>query len=117
VPGAGALRFSRFSPRNFCARELLFFLSRTNDSNKNLTERKLMKLKLIAALPVVAVAFVIASAGCSKSSKESATIGDQTVAYYTCPMHPSAKSDKPGSCGICGMPLVPVYTNAPSAKP
>jgi hypothetical protein len=29
--------------------------------------------------------------------------------YYTCPMHPSVKSDKPGGCPICGMNLVPVY--------
>ena len=42
------------------------------------------------------------------------------VLYYTCPMHPSVKSDKPGSCPICGMSLEPVYgsaiasTNAPS---
>ena len=76
-----------------------------------------MKLKLIIALSVIAVAFMIASAGCSKSSKESASASNQTVAYYTCPMHPSVKSDKPGSCRVCGMTLVPLYTNAPSAKP
>jgi membrane fusion protein, copper/silver efflux system len=76
-----------------------------------------MKLKLIVALSVIAVAFVIMDAGCSKSSKESAFVSGQTVAYYTCPMHPSVKSDKPGACSICGMTLVPVYTNAPSAKP
>jgi Cu(I)/Ag(I) efflux system membrane fusion protein len=76
-----------------------------------------MKLKLIVVLSVVAVAFVIMGAGCSKSSKESAPASGQTVAYYTCPMHTSVKSDKPGTCSICGMTLVPVYTNAPSAKP
>ena len=26
--------------------------------------------------------------------------------YYTCPMHPSVVSDRPGSCPICGMNLV-----------
>jgi Cu(I)/Ag(I) efflux system membrane fusion protein len=26
--------------------------------------------------------------------------------YYTCPMHPSVKSDKPGACPVCGMNLV-----------
>jgi Cu(I)/Ag(I) efflux system membrane fusion protein len=26
--------------------------------------------------------------------------------YYTCPMHPSVKSDKPGACPVCGMALV-----------
>ena len=26
--------------------------------------------------------------------------------YYTCPMHPSIRSDKPGVCPVCGMALV-----------
>ena len=42
------------------------------------------------------------------------------VLYYTCPMHPSVKADKPGACPICGMTLQPVYaktmgTNSPPA--
>ena len=42
------------------------------------------------------------------------------VLYYTCPMHPSVKAEKPGTCPICGMNLVPVYettgeTNTPPA--
>jgi Heavy metal binding domain len=86
-------------------------------ATKKFAERKFMKPKLIVVLSVVAVAFVIMSAGCSKSSKESTPAGSQTVAYYTCPMHPSVKSDKPGACSICGMTLVPAYTNAPLAKP
>ena len=38
----------------------------------------------------------------------SATNG-QKVLYYTCAMHPSVRSDKPGACSICGMALEPVY--------
>jgi hypothetical protein len=77
-----------------------------------------MKLKIIVVLSVVAaVAFIIGGAACSHVPKESAPASGQTVAYYTCPMHPSVKSDKPGSCPVCGMELQPVYTNAPSAKP
>ncbi|MDH3252766.1 MAG: efflux RND transporter periplasmic adaptor subunit, partial [Ignavibacteria bacterium] len=26
--------------------------------------------------------------------------------YYTCPMHPSVVSDRPGACPVCGMALV-----------
>ena len=36
---------------------------------------------------------------------------------FTCPMHPNIKQNKPGSCPICGMDLVPleVETNADSS--
>ena len=50
------------------------------------------------------------------------TAASRKISYYTCPMHPSVKADKPGACPICGMTLVPVYstsgragTNAPPA--
>lgn len=31
-----------------------------------------------------------------------------TESYYTCPMHPSVKSDQPGSCPVCNMSLIQV---------
>lgn len=34
--------------------------------------------------------------------------GEDEVAYYTCPMHTSVRSDTPGNCPICGMSLVAV---------
>jgi Cu(I)/Ag(I) efflux system membrane fusion protein len=34
--------------------------------------------------------------------------GAPEAEYYTCPMHPSVKSEAPGRCPICGMDLVPV---------
>ncbi len=30
------------------------------------------------------------------------------TAVYTCPMHPEVRSDRPGSCPICGMALEPI---------
>jgi len=33
------------------------------------------------------------------------------ILYYTCPMHPTVKADKPGSCPICGMSLEAVYAS------
>ncbi len=34
---------------------------------------------------------------------------------YTCPMHPNIRSDKPGTCPICGMDLVPLEDTADKA--
>ncbi|MDQ3262711.1 MAG: efflux RND transporter periplasmic adaptor subunit [Myxococcota bacterium] len=31
-----------------------------------------------------------------------------SIAYHTCPMHPSVRSADPGVCPICGMDLIPV---------
>ena len=71
-----------------------------------------MKVKMIVVLSVVtAMAFIIGGAACSHPSKEATLASGQTVAYYTCPMHPSVKSDKPGSCPVCGMKLQPVYAS------
>jgi RND family efflux transporter MFP subunit len=38
------------------------------------------------------------------------------VQLYTCPMHPSVISKKPGNCPICGMKLVPVEEAQPKQK-
>lgn len=39
------------------------------------------------------------------------------VHYYTCPMHPQYKSERPGDCPSCGMRLVPVYAVQAGDKP
>jgi YHS domain-containing protein len=44
-------------------------------------------------------------------AQTNAPAADQKIVYYTCAMHPSVRSDKPGSCPICGMELVAVHTN------
>jgi protein SCO1 len=37
---------------------------------------------------------------------------DRKVLYYSCPMHPETRSDKPGKAPCCGMRLEPVFTPA-----
>lgn len=47
--------------------------------------------------------------GCGKKHEQPATtthVEQAAADVYTCPMHPSIVSDKPGSCPICGMSLV-----------
>ncbi len=49
-----------------------------------------------------------AGAWVSRSPSAGARSAPQAVTVYTCPMHPSYRSDRPGDCPICGMRLVPV---------
>lgn len=58
---------------------------------------------------------VIALASCTRPDSNAAKSGSDSVQavstsaakeYYTCPMHPSVISDKPGACPVCGMALV-----------
>jgi membrane fusion protein, copper/silver efflux system len=46
--------------------------------------------------------------GCREREQEHATTThvEKAADVYTCPMHPTVVSDKPGSCPICGMSLV-----------
>ncbi len=62
-----------------------------------------MKLKMIIAVAVVAVTLAMVGAACSHSPEKSASASSPPTSYYTCP--------------ICGMTLVPVYTNALATKP
>ena len=41
---------------------------------------------------------------------------EQSVAYYTCPMHHQIHMDHPGSCPICGMTLIPVLKEGGQQK-
>jgi hypothetical protein len=52
---------------------------------------------------VVAVTLAMVGAACSHSPEKSASASSPPTSYYTCP--------------ICGMTLVPVYTNALATKP
>lgn len=37
---------------------------------------------------------------------------EKEISYWTCSMHPSVKTDKPGKCPICGMELIPIYKSS-----
>ncbi len=56
-----------------------------------------------------------------KSQPPSTTANERKPLYYQSAMHPWIKSDKPGTCTICGMTLTPIYPgekslNADSAE-
>lgn len=56
---------------------------------------------------VVSPSIIIAA--CSEKKKDAE--GNVSVKTYTCPMHPQIVQNKPGTCPICGMDLVPFDKN------
>jgi membrane fusion protein, copper/silver efflux system len=71
----------------------------------------------------LAVAFTLGLIGCGHKEQSGSTASQDTVTtrhteeaaeYYTCPMHPSVRSDKPGVCPVCGMALVKKSVQAES---
>lgn len=61
----------------------------------------------------VAAIFSVLIVGCGRQEQHGQTqaVANQSAQpaeYYTCPMHPSVRSDKPGACPICHMTLVKV---------
>lgn len=80
-----------------------------------------MKTKTILLIAVAAViGGVVLWLAPLNARAADAKSASRKILYYTCPMHPSVKSAKPGDCPVCGMTLQPVYeknagTNAPPA--
>lgn len=61
-----------------------------------------MKQKII----FLSITILFALAGCKSKNENHA--GHDSGTYYTCPMHPSVKSNSPGSCPVCNMSLIKV---------
>ncbi|RFS19606.1 efflux RND transporter periplasmic adaptor subunit [Chitinophaga silvatica] len=67
-------------------------------------------LKTVAFISLAPALFL---AACKEKSKE---VADEKKQTYTCPMHPQIVQDKPGTCPICGMDLVPFDKNNKDAS-
>lgn len=65
-----------------------------------------MNSRRFPLLVTVLTILLIALSGCSRKTDEPPV--DIKTTYYTCPMHPQIIRDKPGTCPICNMDLVPV---------
>lgn len=61
-----------------------------------------MKQKII----FLSITILFALAGCKSKNENHA--GHDSGSYYTCPMHPTVKSNSPGSCPVCNMSLIKV---------
>jgi Cu(I)/Ag(I) efflux system membrane fusion protein len=65
---------------------------------------------ILAALLIGLTAWIVLSTKNGNGSETVASGDSDTIGkaadYYTCPMHPSVRSDRPGACPVCGMALV-----------
>ncbi|WP_126247929.1 efflux RND transporter periplasmic adaptor subunit [Chitinophaga rhizosphaerae] len=59
----------------------------------------------LKAVALASIAPAVFLAACSDAGKKEAS--GENKQTYTCPMHPQIVQDKPGTCPICGMDLVP----------
>jgi Cu(I)/Ag(I) efflux system membrane fusion protein len=63
----------------------------------------------LKAVALVSLAPVVLLAACKDAGKKQ--VGDEKMQTYTCSMHPQIVQNKPGTCPICGMDLVPFDKN------
>lgn len=57
------------------------------------------------AIKNILILLVLFIASCKSGHENHETVSDS---YYTCPMHPTVKSNTPGSCPVCNMSLIKV---------
>ena len=76
-------------------------------------------MKTISWLAALVAALLLIGCGPkadSQNAGQSVADNHATSDYYTCPMHPSVRSDKPGVCPICHMTLVRVSQTQKEAE-
>src|SRR5512140_732451 len=73
--------------------------------------------KLAVSLCLAAGIFTAGYMANRQPASVAASASNRQVLYYTCPMHPQYKSDRPGDAPCCGMRLEPVYAGASGSKP
>jgi Cu(I)/Ag(I) efflux system membrane fusion protein len=66
---------------------------------------------LLLLLALTTTAFLAGSWGSRHAAAGNPSTAGRRILYYTDPMHPSYKSDKPGIAPDCGMQLEPVYAD------
>jgi len=88
---------------------------KNKSQSENQTKRQ---AKLYASLCAILVtAFLTPSlTGCKGHTDHNDAEKHGEDQIWTCPMHPSIRSKKPGSCPICGMDLIPAGPTQPSPK-
>ncbi len=64
-------------------------------------------MKTMTAFLLVLTPLILGACG-GAGDGEHAAHDESTTETYTCPMHPSVISDRPGACPVCGMSLVKV---------
>jgi RND family efflux transporter MFP subunit len=69
------------------------------------------RLVLPVILLLMVVSFLAGAWLSYQSAGKAAPAGGRKILYYVDPMHPSYRSDKPGTAPDCGMPLEPVYAD------
>jgi Cu(I)/Ag(I) efflux system membrane fusion protein len=63
-------------------------------------------------LTITFVLILLLNFSCKKDEHQHAVAEE----YYTCPMHPSVRSETPGACPVCGMALVKVEKKSESTS-
>ncbi len=64
----------------------------------------------------ITAAFLAGTWYSQRPAAANTSTGGRKILYYTDPMHPAYKSDKPGIAPDCGMQLEPVYADAAPAE-